>query len=319
MFRHAHLVLTATVVALLLPLSGFAAHNPADFPLRVHIFNHNGYSHYYGFNGVRSLEGVDGEGRANLYENSQPRAFDFHYQCEERLMNSEGFDTLPARWKKANVELEVLLPLSGKTCRFHVVMKDGVAYHSPNGRFGEMPADKFKEWMDKYQYDPEHGKNMPLKPAEVDASSLDPASFPLRVHIFTHTGVSHYSVPSQGVLDTVEGEGRANLYENSQPHAFDFSYHCSSRLMDSVGYETYRARWKTVGRELEIVQPATNKTCVVSVALKENIAYTANNDRIEEESSAAFKQWMDAQQYDPEHGKELPTKALPTAAGNAAQ
>jgi len=320
MRHHVFLVLSVFVVALLLPTIGFAAHNPSDYPLRVHIFSHNGYSHYYGVSGVRSLQDVDGEGRANLYENSQPRAFDFHYECEERLMDSEGFDTLPARWKKPNLELEVLLPLSGKTCKFHVAMKDGTAYHAPNGKFsGEMPADKFKEWMVKYQYDPEHGKNMPVKPADVTASSLDPASFPLRVHIFAHTGVSHYAAPSQTAPMLVEGEGRANLYENSQPRAFDFSYRCATRLLDSIGYDTYLARWKTPGRELEIMQPATDKTCVMSVALKENIAYTADGDRIAEESSATFKQWMEANAYDPEHGKDLPAKPSPAAGSAAAQ
>ena len=149
MHRRTSFVFFAIVSALLLPSHGLAARNPADYPLRVHIFNHSGYSHYYGYGGVRSLEDVDGEGRANLYENSQPRAFDFHYECEERLLNSEGFDTLPARWKKLNLELEVLLPLNGKTCKFHVAMKEGIAYHNPNGKFGEMPADKFKEWMVK--------------------------------------------------------------------------------------------------------------------------------------------------------------------------
>jgi hypothetical protein len=311
MQRHMSFVFAGLALALLMPSSGFAAHNPADYPLRVHIFNHNGFSHYYGYNGARSLEDVDGEGRANLYENSQPRAFDFHYECEERLMNSEGYDTLPARWKKPNLELEVLLPVSGKTCKFHVAMKDGIAYHASNGSFGEGPADKFKAWMDKYQYDPEHGKNLPIKPAEVAASSLDPASFPLRVHIFTHTGVSHYSAPSQTTPQVVEGEGRANLYENLQPHAFDFSYSCAARLLDSVGYETYPARWKTPGRELEIMQPATDKTCVLLAALKQNVAYTNDNDRIEEEASTAFKQWMDANQYDPEHGKEIPARPSP--------
>jgi hypothetical protein len=54
------------------------------------------------------------------------------------------------------------------------------------------------------------------------------------------------------------------------------------------------------------------------VALKERLAYTGDNSHIEEESAAAFKQWMDANQYDPEHGKELPTKLAPAADGNPA-
>lgn len=54
MQRHALFILGGLAFALLLPCSGFAAHNPADYPLRVHIFNHTGYSHYYGYNGARS-------------------------------------------------------------------------------------------------------------------------------------------------------------------------------------------------------------------------------------------------------------------------
>lgn len=294
------------VACMLMPMCGWAAHNPADYPLRVHIFGHNGVSHYSGFRGTNSLEDVDGEGRANLYENSQPRGFDFHYSCEERLMNSMGFETYPARWKKINAELEVLFPLSGKTCKFHVAMKDGVIYRHSQGSIVEGPADKFKAWMDKYQYDPEHGKNLPVKPAELVASGINAAEFPLRVHIFVHTGVSHYAAPAQSTLNVVEGEGRANLYEDGQPHGFDFSYHCSARLMDSLGYDTYQARWKTRDRVLEVVQPATDKVCEVNTALKSGVAYTSENGTIEQKSAAEFKQWMDRVQYDPEHGKNLP-------------
>jgi len=308
MRRISCLFLFALVFALLMPVRGFAAKNPADYPLRVHIYSHNGVSHYYGYGGVRSLDDVDGEGRANLYENSLPRGFDFKYECEERLMNSMGYETYPARWKKVNVELELLLPVSGKTCKFHVAMKDGIAYHKHDGVFGEEPAEKFKAWMDKYQYDPEHGKNTHTNPTEVTASSLNPADFPLRIHIFVHNGVSHYATPQQSGPELVEGEGRANLYEGSQPRGLDFSYRCQTRLMDSMGYETYMARWKMHDKELEIMQPAVDKTCVIKVAMKDHVAYTSENGQVQLESAADFKQWMDKNQYDPEHGKDLPAK-----------
>jgi hypothetical protein len=68
----------------------------ADFPLRVHIFSYNGHSHYYD----RSLDMVDGEGRANLFENGEPRGFDFSYRCADRLRVSPGYETYLARWKK---------------------------------------------------------------------------------------------------------------------------------------------------------------------------------------------------------------------------
>ncbi|WP_420239368.1 hypothetical protein ACOBR2_07285 [Telmatobacter bradus] len=296
------LLLTLTIA----PGSLWAAHNPADYPLRVHIFRHSGVSHY---NWSDTLSDVDGEGRANLYENGQPRGFDFRYECESRLMNSVGYDTLPARWKKPNAELEVLLTDANKTCKFHVAMKDGVVYRKHDGEVQEGPADKFKAWMDKYQYDPEHGKNIPIKPEEPSASSLDPATFALRVHIFQHTGISHYAQPGQLEPNVVEGEGRANLYENSQPQAFDFSYKCPSRLLDSLSYDTYKARWLTPGRQLEILLPASDKTCAMTVALKGQLAYSSQNGAVDLQPATQFKVWMDKTQYDPEHGKELPVQS----------
>ena len=308
MRRISSLSFVALVFALLASMPGFAAKNPADYPLRVHIFSHNSFSHYAGYAGIRTLNDVDGEGRANLYENSQPRGFDFQFNCEERLMNSMGYETYPARWKKPNVEMELLLPVSGKTCRFRVAMKDGIAYYKHDSNFGEEPAEKFKAWMTKYQYDPEHGKDTITKPTETAASSLNPSDFPLRVHIFAHNGVSHYATPQQAGPEVVEGEGRANLYEGSQPRGLDFSYRCQTRLMDSMGYETYLARWKTRDKELEIMQPAVDKTCIINVAMKEHVAYTNESGQVQLESAADFKQWMDKNQYDPEHGKDLPAK-----------
>jgi hypothetical protein len=75
-------------------------HDAANYPLRVHIFQVGGVSHYYG--ATRTLDYVDGEGRANLFENSEPRGFDFSYRCGERLRYSSGYETFLARWKKPN-------------------------------------------------------------------------------------------------------------------------------------------------------------------------------------------------------------------------
>ena len=154
-------------------------HNAADYPLRVHIYQENGVSHYY--NQTRTLDFVDGEGRANLYENSEPRGFDFSYRCGERLRYSAGYETYLARWKKPNHALEILLPEFGKpgaydTCELKVLMKDNTVYHRNNGLLGEEPAAKYKQWMEKVQYDPEHGKNEPVETAPAPAQA--PAGTP---------------------------------------------------------------------------------------------------------------------------------------------
>jgi hypothetical protein len=171
--------LSALAACLLLSAMALAERNPADYPLRVHIFMLNGYSHYYRqgstSGGFTSLDAVDGEGRANLYENGQPRGFDFSYVCSRRLMASPGFETYLARWKKQDRVLEVLQPVMGGKlgemdgCEFKVTMKD-TAYFRANSGVGEEPVAEFKSWMDKHQYDPEHGKNMPVYPPQQPAT-----------------------------------------------------------------------------------------------------------------------------------------------------
>ena len=151
-----------------------AARNLADYPLRVHIFSHNSVSHYWGPGGARSLDEVDGEGRANLFENGEPRGFDFRYNCGNRLMNSMGYETYPARWKKPGKELQILLPADGGACDFKVEVKPDVVYRRHNGNLEEQPAAKFKEWMVKHQYDPEHGMNLPAESAPVPKPTQAP-------------------------------------------------------------------------------------------------------------------------------------------------
>ena len=148
-----------------------ASHNPADYPLRVHIFHHNSVSHYYDL----SLETVDGEGRANLFENGEPRGFDFRYHCDNRLMNSVGYETYPARWKKPGKEMEILLPAMGGVCNFKVDVKESVVYRKHKGVVSEELASRYKEWMIRHQYDPEHGKSIPVEADTEPVSEQAPA------------------------------------------------------------------------------------------------------------------------------------------------
>ncbi len=183
MRRVLFLSLSGFAICVLFSTAVLAARNLAEYPLRVHIFQFNGYSHYYhggGYGGITSLDVVDGEGRANLFENGEPRGFDFKYRCGERLRGNPGFETYPAKWKKQGKELEILLPQFGKpdsfdTCDLVVLMKSDTVYHRHNGLLGEEPAAKYKEWMVKHQYDPEHGKNEPVVAAPEPAAAGAPA------------------------------------------------------------------------------------------------------------------------------------------------
>src|SRR5262249_49447833 len=146
------------VIALVFSRSAAAGgKNPADFPLRVHIYAHNSHSHYW--NG--GLSRVDGEGRANLYANGMPTGVGFSYECDTRLMNSVGDGTDLARWKRQGSELELLVPATKSTCVMKANMKTGVAFRVHNGRLEEEPSAALAAWMKRHQYDPEHGMDLP--------------------------------------------------------------------------------------------------------------------------------------------------------------
>jgi hypothetical protein len=173
--------LSVFALCLLLSTSALAGgRNLAEYPLRVHVYQFNGYSHY----SYRVVDYVDGEGRANLFENGEPRGFDFKYRCGQRLRGNAGYETYPAKWKKPGKELEILLPQFGKpdsydSCNLEVLMKAGTVYRRSNGLLGEASAAKYKEWMELHQYDPEKGKNEPVaKGPEPVATGAAGASVP---------------------------------------------------------------------------------------------------------------------------------------------
>jgi len=149
-------------------LSGQAladSHNLADYPLRVHIYHINTHEHRR--RGL--LEWVQGVGHANLYENGMPAGLDFVYRCGERFMNSQDFETLPARWKKPGYSLVILTHSIGsdspRTCEWKVDVKN-YAYAVHNGHVITEPPADLQQWMIAHQYDPEH-------------SSVQPAGLPL--------------------------------------------------------------------------------------------------------------------------------------------
>ncbi|HEV2486082.1 MAG TPA: hypothetical protein VGT08_11180 [Terracidiphilus sp.] len=159
---------------------------PADFPLRVHIVARNGVRHYYrlGYNAPSSsLDQVDGLGAANVFENGQPRGFDFNYQCGQPITPQTGYETFMARWKKQDRVLEILMPVMGgkpgdmNTCELKVSMKQDVVYVRHNGAISAEPAAAFKQWMVKHEYDPEHGKDFPVNlpgAAKPDIGAAEP-------------------------------------------------------------------------------------------------------------------------------------------------
>jgi hypothetical protein len=141
------------------------------------------------------------------------------------------------------------------------------------------------------------------------AESKNPADYPLRIHIFNRTEHTFYH---RHVEEESQGDGRANLFANGEVHAVDFSFNCNERVLASIGYETYPAKWKKPGKELIVLMPVMGKlntffTCAFDTNVKDD-AYYSKGGHLETESPADFKAWMTKVGYDPEHGKDTPTR-----------
>jgi hypothetical protein len=155
--------------ALALPAASVHADdkNPGDYPLRLHIFNREEMTHYH-----RGIEDFSkGTGRANLFANGEVHAVDFRFDCNQKIERSIGYETYMAKWRKPGKSLTVLFPVfgvSGKffTCDLDTDVKPDVAYFTHSGSLNTEPVAAFKAWMQKHNYDPEHGKNTPTSESE---------------------------------------------------------------------------------------------------------------------------------------------------------
>jgi hypothetical protein len=145
--------------------------NIADYKLRVHIFGRNQTTFYHN----RIEEEAKGEGRANLFENGDVHGIDFSYECDQKLKDSFGYETYPARWKKPGQQLTVLLPVFGKsntyfTCTLKTDVKS-YTYTRVQGKLISESPEKYKAWMVRHEYDPENGKEQPVKTNAADPES----------------------------------------------------------------------------------------------------------------------------------------------------
>jgi len=170
----------------------------ADYPLRIRIYSKDAVNAYF----YTTVQESKGEGRANLFEADDVHGVDFNYSCSEKLPKTFGYETYPAKWKKQDKVLTVLVPVMGKAntynnCDLNVALRDNV-YKRSNGKMGEEPAAKYKLWMVKHDYDPVHGKDSPKNltaaekaeqaaedappaaPASTSASGSAPATTPVK-------------------------------------------------------------------------------------------------------------------------------------------
>ena len=159
----------------------------------------------------------------------------------------------------------------------------------------------------------------------MQAFAKDADDFPLRVVIFRNTEHGRHTREAKSFNDTpdyLDGIGQADLFENSIPVAFEYSYACMPGMRPSGGYETFPARWKKRDKTLEILvpepgRPWNNVSCVLHTTMQPGMVFFWNDDDVMQEPAAKFKDWMVKHQFDPENGKVMPIEAEPAATPSA--
>ena len=190
--RRSHLTggdLTVRLIACLLSLAVVhparaGTPNPDRFALRVYIFNiasrpERGRPSKHP---SEISDYVAGSGQADLFEGGEPHAFQFTFSCAAAMTASAGYITFPARWKKPDKTLEILLPQRGKLdslepCDLQVELVPNLAYFWKDGALAAGPPPPLVDWMKKHQFDPEQGSDEPmLLPG--DSAATDPFRAP---------------------------------------------------------------------------------------------------------------------------------------------
>jgi hypothetical protein len=125
---------------------------------------------------------LPGVGQADVFEGGEPRGFQFTYSCTVPMQASAGYVTFPARWKKRDKTLEILLPQKGKPenlepCELQIELVPDLAYFWKNGAIAAGPPEPIVDWMKKHHFDPENGSEEPmLLPGDSEAN--DPLHAP---------------------------------------------------------------------------------------------------------------------------------------------
>jgi len=251
------------VLGLLVPATAapaFAApKNPADYPLRVHIYR----THWStGTEGPYIYEyynaGYHGYGRANLTDGPQTNAMEYTFECDTHFLKSDTGETYPARWKKPGHSIEMLISTIGsdkmQSCQLKVTLKDTV-YYKRNGELISLTQAEYKA----RQAD---GAAREAAVKDVDA---DVSHYPMSLTLLT----VDWSGTTNGMH---HGSGQGNLIAGSQVSAVDMALACPATIHTTAEGRYYHARWIKEGSEMQILlhkagDPTAAATCNVKASL----------------------------------------------------
>ena len=154
-----------------------------------------------------------------------------------------------------------------------------------------------------------------MSASAMHGDSKNIADYTLRIRIYSKDSTTFYH---NRMEEESKGEGRGNLFDGDDVHGVDFNFACDEKFKASFGYETYPAKWKKPGKVLTVLLPIFGKsnsyfTCNFSTDVKDFV-YDRHNGRMSSEPEPRYKAWMVKHNYDPVHGKNMPTNPDPADA-----
>jgi len=126
------------LVLLLAPAVVLTAKDAADYPLRVELLGNNWHSYRpYPSREPESFR-YRVTGRGNVADGPTLHAIDFTYDCAVHIRLTLPNETYFAKWKKQQLQLEVLVPETGKegkyeACDLQTTIHDGVLVKTGQG------------------------------------------------------------------------------------------------------------------------------------------------------------------------------------------
>jgi hypothetical protein len=244
-----------------LPIKASAApRSIADYPLRVHV-----YSTHWGRNYSAYYYGVDygyhGYGRANLEDAANVNAMDYTFDCDMHFMRSDSNEAFPARWKKQNHEIEMLVGIIGsdktETCRLDITLKDTV-YRRINGSTVSLTQAEFKAREAN-----EAARAVALAPSDTDINH-----YPLKLSLLD----VNWSERSAGIYS---GLGHGNIFGDQGPRAVDIAFSCPVKVAVTPDGRFYHGKWTADGTQMDILlrkigDPTAAATCSLKTVVHED-------------------------------------------------
>jgi hypothetical protein len=233
-----------------------AARNPADYPLRVHIYDrHQSHS--------AKWRTYTGHGRGNVFDGDEVHAMEYTFVCYDDFLVNEAGEDYPARWKKPGLSLELLMGVVGsdtrtRTCELKVALKDYVFLHL-NGKLTQISQEEYQARQQAHAE-----REQALAPTDVD-----PSHYPLELSLLNISWTD-----STGGMHS--GSGQGDLRTPSGLAAVDFVLRCPVVLQPTPEGRYYRGQWRDPGHAMTLLlgnlaDPNSAATCEVTTLLHPDV------------------------------------------------